>query len=123
MSLMDVIAWKWPGARVVIRDEVLERWDGPMAQPTPAELTQAQTDFAADPFILADTTTNVYYKDKNVLAMCAVILEKVDPAFAPGGTDTNAQQRTKVVAAAVRFNQRRKWVERNFALMSFPANP
>jgi hypothetical protein len=66
---------------------------------------------------IADARADVDYRDKDVLAMVAVILEKTDSAF--NTTDTNAQQRTKVVAAAVRFNQRRKWVERNYALMAF----
>jgi hypothetical protein len=66
---------------------------------------------------VADARADVYYRDKDVLAMVAVTLEKTDSAF--NTTDTNAQQRTKVVAAAVRFNQRRKWVERNYGLMNF----
>lgn len=68
---------------------------------------------------VADKQADASYKDKDVLAMVAVILEKTDTAF--NTTDTNATQRTKVVAAAVRFNQRRKWVERNYSAMNFPS--
>jgi hypothetical protein len=47
MTLAEVIEWRWPGARVIVRGDVLERWDGPMPQPSAAELTQAVTDYEA----------------------------------------------------------------------------
>jgi hypothetical protein len=93
----------------------LHKWSGG------ALVNKSQAEIDAYDLAIADTNTDAYYKNKDVLAMCAVILEKTDPAFTT--TDTNAQKRTKVVACAVRFNQERKWVERNYALMSFPANP
>jgi hypothetical protein len=86
------------------------------AAPSKVRLATAQEMTTYDETI-ADARADVYYRDKDVLAMVAVILEKTDSAF--NTTDTNAQQRTKVVAAAVRFNQRRKWVERNYGLMNF----
>lgn len=48
MSLRKAIAWRWPGARVVVRGGVLERWEGPMAEPSAGELAQALTDYAAN---------------------------------------------------------------------------
>lgn len=87
------------------------------AQPT---IDAFNPDDPAIPLAEADASADVYYRNKDVLAMAAVILEKTDAAFM---TDTNATKRTKVVAAAVRFNQERKWVERNYAFFAFPANP
>lgn len=50
MALHAAIQWRWPGAQCVVRgtggSAVLERWDGPMARPTDAEIAQAVTDYA-----------------------------------------------------------------------------
>ena len=45
MSLIDAILWKWPGAQVVVSGGVLVRWDGPMPEPSPAEIDQAGADY------------------------------------------------------------------------------
>lgn len=44
---MSAIQWRWPGAQCVTRGGVVERWDGPMARPTDAEIEQAVADYAA----------------------------------------------------------------------------
>lgn len=46
--MMQAIQWRWPGARCVIRGDVLERWEGPMARPSDAEIAQAVADYTPD---------------------------------------------------------------------------
>lgn len=43
--MMEAILWKWPGAQCVVRGGVLERWDGPMPEPTAKELADAVADY------------------------------------------------------------------------------
>lgn len=91
-------------------DPRTQKWNGSAVV---AKTAQEITDYD---LALQDAIADVYYKDKNILAMCAVIEEVVNLSW---GTLTNAQKRAAVVARAVRFNQQRKWVERNYALMNF----
>lgn len=53
------ILWKWPGAQVIVRGGVLERWDGPMPRPSDAEIAQAVIDYAAvADHVTADAATD-----------------------------------------------------------------
>lgn len=72
MSIYSAIQWRWPGALVVIRGDVVERWDGPMARPSDAEIAQAVTDFTTT---VARTHAFVgTSRQKDVLATCALIV-------------------------------------------------
>jgi hypothetical protein len=114
MSLSAAIQWRWPGAQCVVRNEVLERWDGPMARPTDVEIAQALIDYAADPNIPADATAQITRADKDRLASLATAAEAYNPAWA---TMTNAQKRQEVVRLAKRWEQHRNWVTRNYEFM------
>ena len=41
MSLIDAIMREWPTAQCVTSDEAIVRWDGPMPQPSAADLRRA----------------------------------------------------------------------------------
>lgn len=72
MITSDVINWKWPGAQYVLRGGVVERWDGPMAQPTQADLDQAALDYT--PAIAKTARFTATSRQKDVLATCAEIV-------------------------------------------------
>lgn len=72
MSLIDAIVWKWPGARCVVRGDVLERWDGPMAQPSAAEITQAVADYT--PAVQLTARCQITSRQKDILAMLATVV-------------------------------------------------
>jgi hypothetical protein len=74
---------------------------------------------AADPVHVEredDAHADIHHRHKDLLATCAVILEKTDANWA---TYTNAQKRTAVVACAKRWEQQRNWVTRNYQFMTF----
>jgi hypothetical protein len=104
-----VIAWKWPGARVVIRDAAVERWDGPMAQPSGAEIAQAVLDFT--PSVARTTQFTATSRQKDVLATCAQIVR------ARGITAWNAmtlqQKVTATLAEADVWVAIREFIETN----------
>ena len=80
MSLTQAIQWRWPGARCVIRGGALERWDGPMAQPSANEIAQALTDYTANqPVIDADAATDGCLSTKpDLKALIACVAECCD---------------------------------------------
>lgn len=45
--VLDAILWKWPGARCVVRGGELERWEGPMPQPSAKEIAMAVSDYSS----------------------------------------------------------------------------
>lgn len=109
-TVAEAIQWRWPGAQVVIRDGVVERWVAPLPRPTDAAIAQAVTDYTADPLIPVDLQADAEARRKDRLADYAVLLEKFDPTWA---TMTNAQRKAAVNALAARYIQWRRWVERN----------
>lgn len=92
MALEAAIAWRWPGARVVIRGGVVERWDGPMPRPTDAEIAKAVTDYAA----VADDVRAEAVVDRLVSAVVWAVL---DTYSAPATKAKFQAARTKIVAA------------------------
>lgn len=44
-DLGSIIQWKWPGALIVIRGNILDRWEGPGSQPSDIEIQQAITEY------------------------------------------------------------------------------
>ena len=48
MSLTNVLQWRWPGAHYVCSETSVVRWDGPMDQPSEAEITAAVEDYQAE---------------------------------------------------------------------------
>lgn len=87
IRLHDAIAWKWPGAHCIVRGDVLERWDGPMAQPSEQEIAQAAIDYAA----IADQVTADAAAAAIVASPLALaLLDVLSDAFAlkpPAATD------------------------------------
>lgn len=47
VTLARAIQRQWPGAEVVIRDGAVDRWDGPMAEPSASAIAQALTAYEA----------------------------------------------------------------------------
>ena len=45
--IMDAIQWRWPGARCATQENHVVLWEGPMAEPSPAELAQAEADYVS----------------------------------------------------------------------------
>jgi hypothetical protein len=43
--LTHVLQWRWPGAHYVVSQGVIEQWDGPMAQPSDAEVAAAVVEY------------------------------------------------------------------------------
>mgnify|MGYP001328714805 CR=1 FL=1 len=48
MLLANVLQWRWPGAHYVCSETSVVRWDGPMDQPSEAEITAAVEDYQAE---------------------------------------------------------------------------
>jgi hypothetical protein len=46
MLLANVLQWRWPGAHYVCSETAVVRWDGPMAQPSDAEIDAAVVAYA-----------------------------------------------------------------------------
>ena len=46
--IMDAIQWRWPGARCATQGHAVISWDGPMAQPSDAEIAQAEEDYVLE---------------------------------------------------------------------------
>lgn len=101
MALTDVIHWKWPGARCVVRGnpgaESVERWDGPMAQPSAGELAQAVIDYAADPTIPMDAAVKAAMDSERVFS--AIVWAVIDTYSAPATVAKYNAARTKIIAA------------------------
>lgn len=93
------ISWRWPGSHAVVRGGVLERWDGPMAEPTSAEITQAVTDFLAQQSTIELDRAVAISLDQERLSSAIVwtILKQMYPA------DTDAQTKTKYGVARQRI--------------------
>lgn len=98
MSLSRAISWRWPGARVVVRGGALERWEGPMAEPTPAELAQALTDYTAAESTIQLDAEVARAIDVDRLAS-AIIWAVIDTYSAPATPAKYAAARTKIIAA------------------------
>ena len=110
MSLTKAIQWQWPGARCVVRGGVLERWDGPMAEPSPAEVAQALTDYTAaasaiDLAALVQATS----RQKDVLAMLAVIVRQKN--VSAWNALTTPQKVAAVLAEADLFKTFREFID------------
>src|SRR3990167_8026924 len=84
MSLLHAIVWRWPGARCVVHGGVLERWDGPMPRPTDVEIAQAVEDYT--PAVALAQTAQATSRQKDILAMLAVIVRAKDVAAWNGMT-------------------------------------
>lgn len=107
--LAEAIAVKWPGARVVVRGEVLERWDGPMAQPSPAEIAQAVAEFT--PAVERAARFTNTSRQKDVLATCALIVRaRGIPAW---NAMTVPQKATATLAEADVWVTIREFIETN----------
>lgn len=66
-----------------------------------------------------DAYADRYYKDPDVLAHCYLMLE-IEQTAAVFGAKTAGQRRTEVLARAVRYQQARRFISRNYALFAFP---
>ena len=111
MSLAHAIQWHWPGARCVIRGDVLERWDGPMARPTAAELAQAVTDYQAADVALLDQSQR-QSRQKDILILCALRVRAKN--ITAWNALTDAQKVAATLTEADLWRDMRVWVEANF---------
>jgi hypothetical protein len=107
--LIDAILWRWPGAHCVVRNETLERWDGPMAQPTPAEIAQAVTDFT--PAIQKTVIFTATSRQKDVLATCAQVVRA--RGIAAWNAMTLVEKKNATLAEADVWANIRQFIEDN----------
>lgn len=110
MNLSEVISWKWPGARCVVRGDALERWDGPMAQPTQAEIDQAVIDFQAGDVAVTERS-RVLSRHKDILATVAWSIRYKDPAA--WAAMTPLMKRNAVLAEADNWRDIRVFIEKS----------
>lgn len=68
---------------------------------------------------IEDAFTDKYYKDPDVLARCYLMLE-IEQGQAAWGAKTAGARRTETLARAVRYQQARRFISRNYALFAFP---
>lgn len=95
-TLAEVIQWKWPGAQVVVRGEVIERWDGPMPRPTDAELAKAQVDYAAVATdVQLDKQANVALDQERLIS--AVVWTVIDTYSPPATKAKYTAARAKII--------------------------
>lgn len=93
MSLRHAIDWQWPGARCVVRGDVITRWDGPDAQPSDAEIAHAVEAYQrAEPSITADREAAEDIDRVAMAALTWVLLRRLFPA------DTTTQTKAKHAA-------------------------
>lgn len=69
---MKAIQKQWPGAMVVLNGGVVERWDGPGAQPSGAQI-QAALDAYTPAVELSDAAQGTS-RQKDVLTDCAMLV-------------------------------------------------
>jgi len=88
--LMRAIQYQWPGAQCVVRGDAVERWDGPMPQPSDAEIAAALAAYsAAQPTIDMDGESRLAAAQRAIAALAWVLLRRLAPA------DTLAQTKAK----------------------------
>lgn len=87
---LHAILWRWPGARCVVRGDVVDRWDGPMARPTDAEITQAVADYTTQG-IAAQETRDRDLAMKVIKALAIATHKRFKAGGVTGDTVTAAQ--------------------------------
>lgn len=95
---MSAIQWRWPGARCIVRDGDVVRWDGPMARPTDTEIAQAVTDYQAVAEDVERESAVTQALDGERL-ISAVVWAVIDTYSAPATPAKYRAARTKIIAA------------------------
>lgn len=90
------IIWRWPGARCVVRADVVDQWYGPMARPTDAEVVQAVLDYQAQNIeVMQERDREI---DQKLMVALATAVHKRFKQFVPADTMTPAQFRASIKA-------------------------
>ena len=80
-DLSEAIQWRWPGAQVVVRGDVVERWDGPTARPTDDEIVQAVADYhTVKDDVRRDAAVRARLNDDRLISSVVwAVIESVNP--------------------------------------------
>jgi hypothetical protein len=109
MDIIKAIQKRWPGACLVVRGDVVERWDGPMARPTDAEIAQAIADYT--PALARLDRFTLTSRQKDELADAAARVRS--RGITAWGNMTLAQKRDATLAEADAWVTIRQFIEDN----------